>query len=147
TLLNNEVTRAKTAEAGLLPLTGGTITGPITRDGGGVLPEVIGQGLTGRVVIQSFTIDGNGAPYWVTFPKPFKDGTTPYVTALINSEVSSGTPSTASSRVAVLLNNADGTPNITSAGFLFQACSLSTVFIGNTSYHWRLNVIAVGVLA
>lgn len=74
--LQQEVTRAEAAEAGLLPLTGGAITGPINRAGGGVLPEVLG--LNGRVVIQQFMCTNSQGGY-VTFPTPFATGTTPFV--------------------------------------------------------------------
>lgn len=66
--LDVERQRAIQAESGLLPLTGGIVSGTISRAGGGVLPEVLGT--TKRTVIQAFTIQAdNGVA--VPFPQSF----------------------------------------------------------------------------
>ncbi|MUG04157.1 hypothetical protein GM556_01170 [Bombella sp. ESL0378] len=142
--LQQETQRAQAAEAGLLPLAGGTITGPINRAGGGVLPEVIGPNLTGRVVIQAFVATGQKGAWGinVNFPVSFQPGTVPLVFTQINVEELN----VPRSRMSPLTNNlSNNAPQITNTGFSFQPFYVGGEN-GTSAYPWHLQCLAIGVM-
>ncbi|MUG89654.1 hypothetical protein [Bombella sp. ESL0385] len=146
--LQQETQRAQAAEAGLLPLSGGTITGPINRAGGGVLPEVIGPNLTGRVVIQAFVATGQtgvgyGNEAWVSFPASFTPGTIPVISIAITRETG-GNYVSRFAPIGVYLNTA--TPHINNTGFSFQPAYAKGGEVNTSGAQWTLQVIAIGVM-
>lgn len=117
----------------------------VTNPAGNSIPEVIGP--SGRVVEQAFIVTGKGSggpagEAWVSFPIPFKSGTTPVVTAVINRETGVGVSRT------IAFGNSGNTsqPNITNEGFSFQPIYLIANNIGASGNPWTLHVRAIGTM-
>ncbi|MXV43897.1 hypothetical protein GS501_02370 [Saccharibacter sp. 17.LH.SD] len=156
TALQNEITRAQSAEASLVlgqgfggdnlninrlwVGSGGTVC---TRDQNGRVRFLTTTISENNTQIQAFTVTGSGnnANPFVTFPAPF--ASRPRVVAMVSREDNASGYNN-SRYVCLNINNNDGTnPQITTTGFWAQVATTTSI-TADTTRPWSMEVIAVG---